>query len=64
MEAAVTAAVAAASEPAFAQPVVAASRAPETALDDALYEPADLSYEPDQERRDKFFSRLSRWAKK
>jgi hypothetical protein len=21
-------------------------------------------YEPDQERRDKFFSRLSRWAKK
>jgi ribonuclease E len=24
----------------------------------------DINYEPDQERRDKFFSRLSRWAKK
>jgi hypothetical protein len=25
---------------------------------------AALAYEPDQERREKFFSRLSRWAKK
>jgi hypothetical protein len=25
---------------------------------------AALTYEPDQERRDKFFSRLSKWAKK
>ncbi|MEJ0058859.1 MAG: ribonuclease E/G [Terricaulis sp.] len=25
---------------------------------------ADIAYEPDQERRDKFFSRLSRWSKK
>jgi ribonuclease E len=25
---------------------------------------AEVTYEPDQERRDKFFSRLSRWAKK
>jgi ribonuclease E len=48
----------------------------ETALEAAAAEPAEaiattaaeapeaLSYEPDQERRDKFFSRLSRWAKK
>jgi len=27
-------------------------------------EPAPLNYEPDQERRDKFFSRISRWSKK
>jgi ribonuclease E len=25
---------------------------------------ADIAYEPDQERRDKFFSRISRWSKK
>ncbi|MBN8608887.1 MAG: hypothetical protein J0L81_18380, partial [Caulobacterales bacterium] len=30
----------------------------------AMPEPEPLNYEPDQERRDKFFSRLSRWAKK
>ncbi len=28
------------------------------------YDAASLTYEPDQERRDKFLSRLSRWAKK
>jgi len=28
------------------------------------YDEASLSYEPDQERRDKFLSRFSRWAKK
>ena len=27
-------------------------------------EPEPINYEPDQERRDKFFSRLSRWSKK
>jgi ribonuclease E len=27
-------------------------------------EAPEVAYEPDQERRDKFFSRLSRWAKK
>ncbi|MGD9965079.1 MAG: ribonuclease E/G [Hyphomonadaceae bacterium] len=39
--------------------VVAAVVAPEPAP--AIEQPA---YEPDQERRDKFFSRLSRWSKK
>jgi hypothetical protein len=28
------------------------------------YDAAALTYEPDQERREKFLSRLSRWAKK
>jgi hypothetical protein len=28
------------------------------------YDEASLTYEPDQERRDKFLSRFSRWAKK
>jgi ribonuclease E len=32
--------------------------------DTAEPEAEPLNYEPDQERRDKFFSRLSRWAKK
>ena len=34
---------------------------PQTAMEAST---PDLAYEPDQERRDKFFSRLSRWAKK
>ena len=41
-----------------AEPVMAAA-AP--ALETATLE---RDYEPDQERRDKFFSRLSKWAKK
>ena len=36
------------------QPVAAAAAAPVS----------DVAYEPDQERRNKFFSRLNRWAKK
>jgi ribonuclease E len=45
--------------------LVAAVAAAEPAADvaPARDEPA-LNYEPDQERRDKFFSRLSRWSKK
>jgi ribonuclease E len=38
--------------------------APQPVAAEPDYEPADVAYEPDQERRDKFFSRLSRWAKK
>jgi ribonuclease E len=51
-----------------AAPVVVAS-APELTVvaetpDDAPEAAEVAAYEPDQERRDKFFSRLSRWAKK
>jgi hypothetical protein len=35
----------------------------EARVETAVAEPSP-GYEPDQERRDKFFSRLSRWAKK
>jgi hypothetical protein len=28
------------------------------------FDEASIDYEPDQERRDKFLSRFSRWAKK
>ena len=51
-------------EPAMAaeiQPVAAAAE-PEEAP--PRYDAASLTYEPDQERRDKFLSRFSRWAKK
>lgn len=52
-----------AAEPAAVESVVArvaeaaAPEAPQPGIE-------ELTYEPDQERRDKFFSRLSRWAKK
>jgi len=39
--------------------VAVAHEAPAVAVEDP-----NLSYEPDQERREKFFSRLSRWSKK
>jgi ribonuclease E len=51
-------------EPAMAaeiQPVAAAAE-PEEAP--PRYDAASLTYEPDQERREKFLSRFSRWAKK
>ncbi|GIK49579.1 MAG: ribonuclease E/G [Hyphomonadaceae bacterium] len=50
----------AAEEAAVSEDEAAAPAAPAPAERE---EPA-LAYEPDQERRDKFFSRLSRWAKK
>jgi ribonuclease E len=59
-----------ASEPAPEPVVELAAPAPaETPFEDeariTAAEAAEaISYEPDQERRDKFFSRLSRWAKK
>ncbi len=44
---------------------VVAAISEEPALEPApAREEASLAYEPDQERRDKFFSRLSRWSKK
>jgi hypothetical protein len=49
-----------------AHPAIVAGEEPEAA-DDAAEAAAlttDVSYEPDQERRDKFLSRFSRWAKK
>ncbi len=51
-------------EPAAATAEAAAE--PEPAAQDSppRYDAAALAYEPDQERRDKFLSRLSRWAKK
>ncbi|WP_395647491.1 ribonuclease E/G [Terricaulis sp.] len=54
-----------AAEPVLDAPdaVIAAAPAaePEPAVAEELAQPA---YEPDQERRDKFFSRISKWAKK
>jgi len=47
-------------EPAYAEAVTAAAVAePAPAAESEL-----VNYEPDQERREKFFSRLSRWSKK
>jgi hypothetical protein len=40
---------------------IAAAPEPEAPVQ---YEPPAVDYEPDQERRDKFLSRFSRWAKK
>ncbi|MBL8550806.1 MAG: ribonuclease E/G [Hyphomonadaceae bacterium] len=37
---------------------------PAAEVDDAPQPVADIAYEPDQERREKFFSRFSRWGKK
>ena len=67
-------------EPAYEAPVAAAPipeavrepvREPEPVVVLAATQPepelepvADISYEPDQERRDRFLSRFSRWAKK
>ncbi|MEZ5960753.1 MAG: ribonuclease E/G [Hyphomonadaceae bacterium] len=49
----------------FAEPVVVAAEPPPPAEERVLEPVADApAYEPDQERRDKFFSRLSRWSKK
>jgi hypothetical protein len=51
-----------AAEPAELAPVESTPEAEPAA---APPEPVqEVNYEPDQERRDKFFSRLSRWAKK
>ncbi|MGE0741830.1 MAG: ribonuclease E/G [Hyphomonadaceae bacterium] len=52
-----------------AEPAPIVAREPEPVIAAEESEPvpdlvAETSYEPDQERRDKFFSRLSRWAKK
>ncbi|MBL8531929.1 MAG: ribonuclease E/G [Hyphomonadaceae bacterium] len=49
-----------AAEPAFEPAPVVAEEEPAH----AAYAAEEPTYEPDQERRDKFFSRLSRWAKK
>ena len=45
-------------EPALDMPEINAAQEPSRPAQE------DASYEPDQERRDKFFSRISRWAKK
>ena len=45
-------------------PVEAIAAHAETVGEPELSRVEDVNYEPDQERRDKFFSRLSRWAKK
>lgn len=45
-------------------PVEAVVAHVETAREPELPRVEEVNYEPDQERRDKFFSRLSRWAKK
>lgn len=49
-----------------AEPMVQMNELSPEATDDDQQQVSDepLNYEPDQERRDKFFSRLSRWAKK
>jgi hypothetical protein len=47
----------------FPEPAIAAAPAAEPEPASALAAEAS-TYEPDQERRDKFFSRLSRWSKK
>jgi len=49
----------------FNEPVLAAVEPPPQVEERVLEPVADApAYEPDQERRDKFFSRLSRWSKK
>jgi len=55
-----------AAEPEEALPLAAAAAAEAPAAPEAppRYDAATLDYEPDQERREKFLSRLSRWAKK
>ncbi len=66
-----------ASEPVWAEPepapaaepaLVAATEAENESAEEPAFAEASFAaaeaYEPDQERRDKFFSRLSRWAKK
>jgi hypothetical protein len=51
-------------EQAMAATEVSAAAEPEEQEAPPRYDAAALTYEPDQERRDKFLSRLSRWAKK
>jgi hypothetical protein len=57
----VLAAVAAEPEPAAEAPILVAEPDEAPAPAPAW---AEVDYQPDQERRDKFFSRLNRWAKK
>ncbi|MFZ2031663.1 MAG: hypothetical protein WAU68_15225, partial [Vitreimonas sp.] len=45
-------------------PVYAMAEAEEAVIAAAPSLTPDVDYEPDQERRDKFLSRFSRWAKK
>jgi ribonuclease E len=51
-------------EPAYAAADIAPMAGSEPAEAAPRYDAASLTYEPDQERREKFLSRLSRWAKK
>ena len=52
-------------EPAYETPVAAMAEAETAESATARYDAeAALNYEPDQERRDKFLSRFSRWGKK
>ncbi|MGD9816937.1 MAG: ribonuclease E/G [Hyphomonadaceae bacterium] len=51
-----------AAEPALVAAIVESAPEPEPVAAAALVD--DVHYEPDQERRDKFLSRFSRWAKK
>jgi ribonuclease E len=50
--------------PAYVEAPAAIVPEPEPEPVAAMAEPEPINYEPDQERRDKFFSRLSRWSKK